>query len=98
MYELYIACVFVGMVIFGLRGSYWSYRYNLLLESKHPDKANDFRMPNFFTKGFVALSKLKAAQELEDEEIKKAADKCYFSYVFGSICALLLLIIIFIII
>ena len=98
MYELYIACVFVGMLAFGFRGKYWAYQYNLLLESKYPDKADDFRVPNFFTKGFVALRKLKEAKKLGDEELRKVADKCYLSYIFGSICALLWLIIIFIVI
>ncbi len=92
MYIFIIACVFVGMIAFGFRGAYWAHQYNLLLESKHPDKVDDFWMPNFLQKGFVALRKLKASQMLGDEELKKAADKCYISYIFGLICACLLIV------
>jgi len=95
MIEIAIACAFIGMVGFGLKGAYWTYQFNLLLESKHPDKADDFRIPYFFVNGFVALLKYKEAEKSGDVELKKVANKCYFSYIYGWICALLIVIFVF---
>jgi hypothetical protein len=96
MYEFCIACSLIGMFILGVRGTYWRYRYNLLLKTKYPEKVDEFWMPNFFQKGFAALRRLRSAQILGDEELNKTAGKCYISYILGLICALLLIVFIFV--